>query len=89
MLLAIAWRVASKCNLEILSFMRALIPNLKRELATALLLASATMFVSCASQKQQVRLVDDPDAHHESTIPWDKQEKWETENQFSGMTDRR
>ncbi len=69
--------------------MRALIPSLKREIATALLLASATMFVSCASQKQQVRLVDDPDAHHESTIPWDKQEKWETENQFSGMTDRR
>ena len=69
--------------------MRALIPDLKRKIATALLLASATVFVSCASQKQQVRLVDDPDAHHESTIPWDKQEKWETENQFSGMTDRR
>ena len=47
------------------------------------------MFVSCAAQKEQVRLVDDPDAHRESTIPWDKQEKWETENQFSGMTDRR
>ena len=81
--------MASKCNLEILSFMRALIPDLKRKIATAFLLASATVFVSCASQKQQVRLVDDPDAHHESTIPWDKQEKWETENQFSGMTDRR
>jgi hypothetical protein len=69
--------------------MRALIPDLRRKIATALLLTSATAFVSCASQKQQVRLVDDPDARHESTIPWDKQEKWETENQFSGMTDHR
>jgi hypothetical protein len=69
--------------------MRALIPDLKRKIATAFLLASATVFVSCASQKQQVRLVDDPDAHRESSIPWNKQEKWETENQFSGMSDRR
>jgi hypothetical protein len=69
--------------------MWALIPDLKREIATALLLASTTLFVSCASQKQQVRLVDDPDARRESTLPWNKQEKWETENQFSGMTDRR
>jgi hypothetical protein len=69
--------------------MWALIPDLKREIATALLLASTTLFVSCASQKQQVRLVDDPDARHESTVPWNKQEKWEMENQFSGMTDRR
>jgi hypothetical protein len=53
------------------------------------LLASTTLFVSCASQKQQVRLVDDPDARRESTVPWNKQEKWEMENQFSGMTDRR
>ena len=69
--------------------MRALIPDLKRKIAVVLLLASAISFVSCASQKQQVRLVDDPDGRRESTIPWDKQEKWETENQFSGMTDRR
>jgi hypothetical protein len=69
--------------------MWALIPDLKREIATVLLLASTALFVSCASQKQQVRLVDDPDARRESTMPWNKQEKWETENQFSGMTDRR
>ena len=69
--------------------MWALIPDLKREIATVLLLASTALFVSCASQKQQVRLVDDPDARRESTLPWNKQEKWETENQFSGMTDRR
>lgn len=69
--------------------MWALIPDLKREIATALLLVSTTLFVSCASQKQQVRLVDDPDARRESTMPWNKQEKWETENQFSGMSDRR
>jgi len=69
--------------------MRALIPDLKRKIATALLLASASAFVSCAAQKEQVRLVDDPDQHRESTIPWNKQEKWESDSQFAGMTDRR
>ena len=57
--------------------MRALIPDLKRKIATALLLATTAMFVSCAAQKEQVRLVDDPDQHRESAIPWNKQEKWE------------
>ena len=57
--------------------MRALIPDLERKIATALLLATTAMFVSCAAQKEQVRLVDDPDQHRESAIPWNKQEKWE------------
>jgi hypothetical protein len=52
------------------------------------LLIAATTLVSCASQKQQV-VVDDPDSKHESTVPWNKQEKWETQGQFAGMTDRR
>jgi hypothetical protein len=47
------------------------------------------MFASCASQKESVRLVNDPDDHHESMIPWNKQESWETGGQFAGMTDRR
>jgi hypothetical protein len=44
--------------------------------------------MSCASQKQTA-LVDDPDSKHESMIPWNKQEKWESGGQFAGMTDRR
>jgi hypothetical protein len=43
---------------------------------------------SCATQKQTA-LIQDPDAHHESSIPWNKQESWETGSQFAGMTDRR
>ncbi|MGH8101215.1 MAG: hypothetical protein ACREIW_07950 [Chthoniobacterales bacterium] len=35
------------------------------------------MLSSCATQKQSARLVDDPDAKQESTIPWNKQETWE------------
>jgi hypothetical protein len=69
--------------------MLALTNDLKRKIALALLLAGTTIFVSCASQKDQVRLVNDPDDHRESTIPWNKQEKWETSGQFAGMTDRR
>jgi hypothetical protein len=55
----------------------------------ALVIVSAALFVSCASQREQVRLVDDPDDHNESALPWNKQEKWETGGQFANMTDRR
>lgn len=63
--------------------------NLKRNVTLALLLVSAALFVSCASQREQVQLVDDQGDHNESAIPWNKQEKWETGGQFANMTDRR
>jgi hypothetical protein len=69
--------------------MLAQIRELGKKITIAVLLATAGMLVSCASQKEQVALVDDPDAKHESMIPWNKQEKWETAGQFAGMTDRR
>jgi hypothetical protein len=69
--------------------MLALTFDLKRKVALALLVATTTLFVSCAAQKDQVRLVNDPEDQHESSIPWNKQEKWETGGQFAGMTDRR
>jgi hypothetical protein len=43
--------------------------------------------VSCASKKQTA-LVDDPD-QGASSIPWNKQEKWENTGPLSGLTDRR
>jgi len=74
--------------------MLALIPELRKKITSALLLVTAAMLASCATQKDPPRLVDDPDDHHESTMPWNKQEKWETGSQFGGvgdgsMTDRR
>ena len=69
--------------------MLAQIPNLKRKLAAGLLLVIASGLVSCASQKEQVALVKDPDAKQDSMIPWNKQEKWETQGQMGGITDRR
>jgi hypothetical protein len=60
----------------------------KRTISILLLLAGCVAFVGCASEKQVV-LVNDPDAHGESQIPWNKQEKWETQSQFTGMTDHR
>ena len=47
------------------------------------------MLVSCASQKDNVTLVQDPDAKQEGAMPWNKQEKWETGGQFANMTDHR
>jgi len=47
------------------------------------------MLISCASQKEHVALVNDPDAKPEGAMPWDKQEKWETGGQFANMTDHR
>jgi outer membrane biogenesis lipoprotein LolB len=61
----------------------------KRTISAFLLLAGCMALVGCATQKPQVALVDDPDAKKESQIPWNKQEKWETQGQFANMTDRR
>ena len=75
--------------------MLAVIPELRKKITSALLLVTAAMLASCATQKEAPRLVDDPDDHHESTMPWNKQEKWETGSNFGsegegvGMTDRR
>jgi hypothetical protein len=69
--------------------MPAQIRDLKSKIVVILLLAAATGLVSCASQKEQVAIVNDPDAKPESQLPWNKQEKWETGSQLSGITDRR
>ena len=68
--------------------MLVLVRKIRKRIAGALLLGVTVAFVSCASQKQ-VAVVDDPDSKHESMVPWNKQEKWETAGQFAGMTDRR
>jgi hypothetical protein len=66
------------------------IRDLKRGIAAVLLLAAASTLISCASQREQVALVKDPDAKPDSQIPWNKQEKWEAGGgQFGAMTDRR
>ena len=36
-----------------------------------------TLFSSCATQKEQTALINDPDARGESSIPWNKPAKWE------------
>jgi hypothetical protein len=68
--------------------MLAQIRKLRRLLFSALLCALGTIMVSCSTQ-QDARLVSDPDDHHDSSIPWNKQEQWETGGQFQNMTDRR
>jgi hypothetical protein len=61
----------------------------KRTISVLLLFAACVAFVGCATEKK-VALVDDPDAKQESAMPWNKQEKWETQqSQFTGMTDHR
>ena len=59
------------------------------KIAAVLLLAAATILVSCATQKEHVALVNDPDEKPESQMPWNKQEKWESGSQFANMTDHR
>jgi hypothetical protein len=61
----------------------------KSRCAAMLLGIGASLFVSCASQREQVALVKDPDDKPDTMIPWNKQEKWETQNQLGGITDRR
>ena len=59
------------------------------KIAALLLLMAASMLISCASDKEHVALVNDPDAKPEGAMPWNKQEKWETGGQFANMTDHR
>ena len=62
--------------------------NLRTIVVPVLLCAFVVAMTSCATQKETA-LVQDPDDHHDSTMPWNKQEKWETGGQFQAMTDRR
>ena len=68
--------------------MPVLILELRKKIISVMLLPIATTLVSCATQKETA-LVDDPNAKRESTVPWNKPEKWESGGQLAGMTDRR
>jgi len=68
--------------------MLAQVRNLRTIVVPVLLCAFVVAMTSCATQKQTA-LVQDPDDHHDSPMPWNKQEKWETGGQFQAMTDRR
>jgi hypothetical protein len=68
--------------------MVAQILKLRTIVVPVLLCAFAVAMTSCATQKETA-LVKDPDEHHDSSIPWNKQEPWETGGQFANMTDRR
>jgi hypothetical protein len=57
--------------------MLARVRKFRRKVLAALFCAVAITFASCASQKDSVRLVDDPDDHGGSALPWSRQEKWE------------
>jgi len=58
--------------------MLAQVPKYRKKILAVLFCALAMTLASCASQSESVRLVDDPDDHRDSSIPWNRQEKWET-----------
>jgi len=68
--------------------MLAQVRSLRTIVVPVLLCALVVAMTSCATQKETA-LVQDPDDHHDSVMPWNKQEKWETGGQFQAMTDRR
>lgn len=49
----------------------------RKIIAGLLLLCSFTALAGCASQKEPPVLVSDPEHKPESTLPWNKQERWE------------
>jgi hypothetical protein len=65
--------------------MLARIRRSKRGIGVGLLCAAVFGLVACATEKKQVSVVDDPDAKKESTIPWNKQEKWEQGAAMGGI----
>ena len=58
--------------------MRAQLRKYRRKIFALFFCAVAISFASCASQRESVRLVDDPDDRGGSSLPWNRQEKWET-----------
>jgi hypothetical protein len=68
--------------------MLAQVLKVRRIVVPVVLCAFVVALTSCATQKNTA-LVQDPDDHHDSAMPWNKQEPWEKGEQFSGMTDRR
>jgi outer membrane biogenesis lipoprotein LolB len=67
--------------------MQGLLLKIRRESANVLMLVVAATLLGCA--KDQPALVDDSSTKNESSMPWNKQEKWETQGQMGGITDRR
>ena len=57
--------------------MLALIRKHKKAIAGVLLVCCCGTFVGCATQKGPPVLVGDPEHKPESTLPWNKQERWE------------
>jgi len=56
-----------------------------RRLRLFFLLAAVSAFTSCAT-KQPPPLISD-NTGQESSLPWNKQEKWENTGQLGGMAD--
>lgn len=53
-------------------------------LTIALALPLAALFSSCATEKTQTALISDPDSQRESSIPWNRPQKWESGAAFPG-----
>ena len=47
------------------------------KILTGLFCAIAIILASCASQRDSVKLVNDPDDRGGSSLPWNHQEQWE------------
>jgi hypothetical protein len=54
----------------------------------ALALSAGVALAGCAT-KEAPPLINDAASTHDSSMPWNKQEKWESQGQFANMTDRR
>lgn len=57
--------------------MLVLIRKGKKIVSGLLLLTALVTLGACASQKEPPALVSDPAGKPESSLPWNKQEKWE------------
>ena len=57
----------------------------RRGLTVLVLAVTAASFCSCATEKQpRTALINDPDAQSESSIPWNRPQKWESGSQVPG-----
>ena len=62
--------------------------TLKSLVRLCLVVVGAISLISCATQKKEVSVVNDPDQKKgENSIPWNQQEKWEQGAEMGGMAE--
>jgi hypothetical protein len=65
-----------------------MLATLNKIIIGSLVIVAAATLISCATEKKQVSVVNDPTAPKgENAIPWNQQQKWEQGAEMGGLAE--